>query len=64
MESLHLSLEHTLGARLEALALLQQESFPGLPYSEEDAARQALARGLDVMLAEFLYARQAKPSSH
>lgn len=44
---------HTLD-RLEALTLLQKEHLPGLPYEQGDAARQALAWGLDLMLGELL----------
>jgi hypothetical protein len=60
MEPLRIPMDHTLAHRLEALALLQREALPGLPYDEEDAAHQALQRGVDVMLAEFLGGRQGR----
>jgi hypothetical protein len=53
-----LQISHTLETRLQALTLLQRDMLPGLPYDEGDAAEQALARGLDVMLAEFLGAQK------
>ncbi len=58
MDPLRIALDHTLAHRLEALALLQREALPDLPYDEEDAARQALERGIDLMLAEFLGGRR------
>ncbi len=57
MEPLSIPMDPILAGRLEALALLQQEALPGLPYDTRDAAHQALTRGLDLMLAEFLEAR-------
>ena len=56
--------------RLGALAMLQQETLPGVPYSVDDALQQALGRGLDLMLSELLLHRghprimnQRKPES-
>jgi hypothetical protein len=40
--------------RLRALAMLRQEACPGIPCELDDALRQALDRGLDLMLAELL----------
>ena len=45
---------HRILTRLEALALLQAEALPGLPYDQQDAVRQALERGLDHMIRELL----------
>ncbi len=53
-----LQISHALESRLQALTLLQRDMLPGLPYDVGDAAEQALARGLDVMLAEFLGAQR------
>jgi len=54
MEVVKLSVDHRIQSRLEALTLLQNEVLPGLPYSEQDALKQALERGLDNMLHELL----------
>jgi hypothetical protein len=62
MDPLRIPVNHTLAHRLEALALLQREALPGLPYDEEDAAHQALVRGVDLMLAEFLGGRRPSAS--
>lgn len=43
--------------RLRALAVLQQEALPGMPYEVDDALQQALDRGLDLMLSELLVRR-------
>ncbi len=43
--------------RLRALAMLQQEALPGVPYGLDDALQQALDRGLDQMLSELLVRR-------
>ena len=43
--------------RLRALAMLQQEILPGVPYGVDDALQQALDRGLDQMLSELLVRR-------
>lgn len=43
--------------RLRALAMLQQEALPGVPYEVDDALQQALDRGLDQMLSELLVRR-------
>jgi hypothetical protein len=43
--------------RLRALAMLQQEALPGVPYEVDDALQQALDRGLDQMLSELLVHR-------
>jgi len=43
--------------RLRALAMLQQEALPGVPYEVDDAFQQALDRGLDMMLSELLVHR-------
>jgi hypothetical protein len=50
-------LDHHLIMRLEALAVLQQETLPGLPFDIHDGARQALSRGVDQMLGELLLPR-------
>ena len=57
MTTLHVDLDHHLAMRLEALAMLQRETLPGLPFDLEDGARQALARGLDDMLRALLARR-------
>lgn len=54
MEMVKVPVDHRILARLEALALLQNEVLPGLPYDEQDAVKQALERGLDHMLHELL----------
>lgn len=54
MESVEVRVDHRILARLEALALLQTEALPGLPYDECDAMKQALERGLDHMIRELL----------
>ncbi len=64
MEPLSIPMDPILAGRLEALALLQQEALPGLPYDTRDAAQQALVRGLDLMLAEFLESRTSSPRWH
>ena len=46
--------DHRILVRLEALALLQTDALPGLPYDEQDAVKQALERGLDHMIRELL----------
>lgn len=64
MDPLSIPMDPILAGRLEALAILQQEALPGLPYDTGDAAHQALTRGLDLMLAEFLEARTGAPRWH
>ncbi|MBL0313701.1 MAG: hypothetical protein IPP78_13530 [Holophagaceae bacterium] len=54
MEVVKVPVGHQTQRRLEALALLQNEVLPGLPYTEQDAVVQALERGLDHMLHELL----------
>ncbi|MBI4911640.1 MAG: hypothetical protein HY823_02785 [Acidobacteria bacterium] len=56
--AVRLSVDQRILDRVEALAMLQREALPGLPYGQEDALRQALERGLDQMLAELLVRRQ------
>jgi hypothetical protein len=46
--------------RIQALAMLQQDALPGMPYDHEDAAHQALDRGLDLMIAELLLHRSGR----
>lgn len=54
MEVVKVPVDHRIQTRLEALALLQNEALPGLPYNVQDALKQALERGLDNMLQELL----------
>lgn len=54
MEIVQVPVDHRIQARLEALALIQNEVLPGLPYDQQDAVKQALERGLDHMLHELL----------
>jgi hypothetical protein len=54
MEIVNVPVDHHIQRRLEALTLLQNEVLPGLPYDQQDALKQALVRGLDNMLQEFL----------
>ena len=54
MEIVNVHVDHHIQTRLEALALLQNEVLPGLPYNQQDALKQALVRGLDNMLRELL----------
>ncbi len=60
MGAVQLRLEQRTLDRIQALAMLQQEALPGMPYDPEDAARQALARGLDQMISELLVHRAAR----
>jgi hypothetical protein len=53
-----LRLEQRTLDRLRALAMLQQEALPGVPYEVDDALQQALDRGLDLMLSELLVRRE------
>ena len=46
--------------RIQALAMLQQDALPGMPYDHEDAAHQALDRGLDLMISELLVHRSVR----
>jgi hypothetical protein len=46
--------------RIQALAMLQQETLPGMPYDHDDAAHQALDRGLDLMISELLVHRAVR----
>lgn len=55
--SVQLHLDQRTLDRIQALAALQQDALPGVPYGPEDAARQALRRGLDLMLSELLVCR-------
>ena len=55
--SVQLHLDQRTLDRIQALAALQQDALPGIPYDSEDAARQALRRGLDLMLSELLVSR-------
>lgn len=54
MGTIHVAIDHHLLMRLEALAVLQQEALPGLPFDIQDGARQALDRGVDQLLGELL----------
>lgn len=54
MSTLHVDVDHHLLMRLEALAVLRQESSPGRYVDPEAEARLALARGLDLLLGELL----------
>ena len=54
MVNVQVPADHRILTRLEALALLQAEALPGLPYDQQDAVRQALERGLDHMIRELL----------
>lgn len=54
MGTVHLSLDQRTLDRIQALAMLQQEARPGVAFGPEEAARQALHRGLDHLLAELL----------
>lgn len=60
MGAVQLRLEQRTLDRIQALAMLQQEALPGMPYDQEDAARQALARGLDLMISELLVHRAVR----
>ena len=57
-------LDHHLIMRLEALAVLQRETLPGLPFDIQDGARQALNRGLEQMLGELLIQRPKSDRSN
>lgn len=54
MATIQVTLDHHMLMRLEALAVLQREALPGLPFEVQDGARQALVRGVDEMLQELL----------
>ncbi len=54
MVNVQVPADHRILARLEALALLQADALPGLPYDTEDAMKQALERGLEQMIRELL----------
>jgi hypothetical protein len=55
--SVQIRLDQRTLDRIQALAMLQQDALPGVPYDQEDAARQALDRGLDLMISELLVHR-------
>jgi hypothetical protein len=52
--SVQLLLDQRTLDRIQALTMLQQDALPGIPFGQEDAARQALGRGLDLMISELL----------
>lgn len=54
MATIQVPLDHHMLMRLEALAVLQREALPGLPFDIQDGARQALNRGVEQMLGELL----------
>ena len=54
MVNVQVPADHRILVRLEALALLQTDALPGLPYDEQDAVKQAVERGLDHMIRELL----------
>ena len=58
--AVQLRLEQRILDRIQALTMLQQDALPGMPYDQEDAARQALERGLDLMLSELLVHRSTR----
>jgi hypothetical protein len=58
--AVEIRLEQRTLDRIQALAMLQQEALPGLVYGQEDAARQALDRGLDLMISELLVHRAGR----
>lgn len=62
MGTIHVPLDHRLMMRLEALAVLQRETMPGLPFEIQDGARQALNRGVEQMLGELLLQRSNRRS--
>ena len=57
MATIQVPLDHHMLMRLEALAVLQRETMPGLPFDVQDGARQALYSGVDQMLGELLVKR-------
>jgi len=58
--SVQIRLDQRALDRIQALAMLQQDALPGMPYDQEDAARQALDRGLDLMISELLVHRAVR----
>lgn len=60
MGAVQLRLDQRTLDRIQALAMLQQDALPGMPYDQEDAARQALDRGLDLMISELLVHRAVR----
>ncbi len=54
MVNVQVPVDHRILSRLEALALLQADALPGLPYDQQDAVKQALERGLEHMIRELL----------
>lgn len=54
MGDVTLQLDQRTQDRALALAMLQQDLAPGRPWTAEEALRQALVRGLDVLLVEAL----------
>ena len=64
MGTIQVPLDHHLMMRLEALAVLQRESLPGLPFDIQDGARQALSRGVEQMLGELLLQKDPQPAGH
>lgn len=64
MGTIQVPLDHHLMMRLEALAMLQQEALPGLPFDIQDGARQALNRGVEQMLGELLLQKSPRLAEH
>jgi hypothetical protein len=62
--TIQVPLDHHMLMRLEALAVLQRETLPGLPFDIQDGARQALYRGVDQMLGELLVQRAKRMPSN
>jgi hypothetical protein len=60
MGAVQLHLDQRTLDRIQALAMLQQDTLPGMPYDQEDAACQALNRGLDLMISELLLHRNVR----
>lgn len=60
MGAVQLRLDQRTLDRIQALAMLQQDALPGVPYDQEDATRQALDRGLDLMISELLVHRAVR----
>lgn len=61
MATIQVPLDHHMLMRLEALAVLQREALPGLPFDIQDGARQALNRGVEQMLGELLLQKATGP---
>lgn len=60
---LRLHLDQHLLDRMEALHLLYQEAFPGIPLHRESLFRQALEEGLQTLLAELLTASAGRATA-